>query len=109
MWEWPGDEASINHTSGLLILFLFFPQKYKVDLAFWGHHHTYQRMCPIVNNQCTDGATTHVIIGMAGRSLLHNLRCVIDREVTHSHLQLGQDLLFLIISVCVCVCVCVFL
>lgn len=51
-------------------------QKYSVDLAFWGHHHTYQRMCPVVNSQCTEGATTHIIIGMAGRSLLHNLRCV---------------------------------
>lgn len=49
-------------------------QKYDVDLAFWGHHHTYQRMCPIVNNTCTDGATTHVIMGMAGRSLLHDLK-----------------------------------
>jgi len=47
--------------------------KYKVDLALWGHNHSYQRTCPVYNEQCTSGSTTHVVIGMAGMSLTHGL------------------------------------
>ncbi len=46
--------------------------EYKVDLAMWGHHHSYQRTCPVHNLTCTDDGTTHVVIGMAGYSLTHN-------------------------------------
>lgn len=47
--------------------------KYKVDLALWGHHHSYQRTSPVYNSMRTTGATTHVVIGMAGQSLSQNL------------------------------------
>jgi hypothetical protein len=26
--------------------------KYKVDLALWGHHHSYQRTCPVYESKC---------------------------------------------------------
>ena len=29
-------------------------QKYQVDAAFWGHHHSYQRTCPAHNFTCVD-------------------------------------------------------
>jgi len=47
--------------------------KYRVDLALWGHHHSYQRTCPVYKEQCVHGATTHVVIGIAGMSLSHTI------------------------------------
>ena len=49
---------------------LYIAQEFKVDIAFWGHHHTYQRTCPVYKSVCTDDGLIHVIIGMAGRELL---------------------------------------
>jgi hypothetical protein len=48
-------------------------QKYKVDLGFWGHHHTYQRTCPVYQTQCTKGSPVHIVMGMAGFGLTHNI------------------------------------
>jgi len=58
--------------------------KYGVDLALWGHHHSYQRTCPsLVNGTCTcgGGATgkdarrgpMHMVIGMAGYEMSTNI------------------------------------
>ncbi|CAD6269710.1 unnamed protein product [Miscanthus lutarioriparius] len=54
-------------------------QKYKVDLAVFGHIHSYERTCPIYQNRCVqDGsnhysgrfnATIHVTVGGGGASL----------------------------------------
>ncbi|EES16213.1 hypothetical protein BDA96_08G155000 [Sorghum bicolor] len=54
-------------------------QKYKVDLAFYGHVHSYERTCPVYQSQCVVEAsdhysgpfqaTTHVVVGGAGASL----------------------------------------
>ncbi|CAN1152876.1 Probable inactive purple acid phosphatase 1 [Linum perenne] len=54
-------------------------QKYKVDIAMFGHVHNYERTCPVYENICTreeknnyQGAlngTIHVIVGGAGASL----------------------------------------
>uniref|UniRef100_M8CBW0 Purple acid phosphatase n=1 Tax=Aegilops tauschii TaxID=37682 RepID=M8CBW0_AEGTA len=54
-------------------------QKYKVDLAFYGHVHNYERTCPVYQSQCVVNAsnhysgpfqaTTHVVVGGAGASL----------------------------------------
>jgi len=46
--------------------------KFGVDVAWWGHNHSYQRSCPVFNTTCTAGGTVHVVIGMAGYSLTHN-------------------------------------
>jgi len=40
--------------------------QYKVDVLYAGHLHTYQRFCPMLNNKCMPGATTHVLVGSAG-------------------------------------------
>ncbi|KAJ7299509.1 hypothetical protein O6H91_Y217300 [Diphasiastrum complanatum] len=51
-------------------------QKYKVDLAFFGHVHNYERSCPVYEDVCvskerehysgTFNATIHLIVGGAG-------------------------------------------
>lgn len=54
-------------------------QKYKVDIAFYGHVHNYERSCPIYQNKCvssekshysgTVNGTIHVVVGGAGSHL----------------------------------------
>ncbi|KAM5571674.1 putative inactive purple acid phosphatase 27 [Rosa sericea] len=54
-------------------------QKYKVDIAFYGHVHNYERTCPIYENQCVSSershysgkfnGTIHVVVGGAGSHL----------------------------------------
>ncbi|XP_012854039.1 PREDICTED: probable inactive purple acid phosphatase 1 [Erythranthe guttata] len=54
-------------------------QKYKVDIAFYGHAHSYERTCPIYQNICTSNekhyykgslnGTIHVVAGGGGASL----------------------------------------
>ncbi|KAM0932170.1 putative phosphodiesterase I [Dioscorea sansibarensis] len=54
-------------------------QKYRVDLAFYGHVHNYERSCPVYQNQCvnsekshysgTMNGTIHVVVGGGGSHL----------------------------------------
>ncbi|XP_010248988.1 PREDICTED: probable inactive purple acid phosphatase 27 [Nelumbo nucifera] len=54
-------------------------QKYKVDIAFYGHVHNYERTCPIYQSQCvstgkshysgTVNGTIHVVVGGGGSHL----------------------------------------
>ncbi|KAI3785860.1 hypothetical protein L1987_44986 [Smallanthus sonchifolius] len=54
-------------------------QKYKVDIAFYGHAHNYERTCPLYENKCVDMerhnysssvmGTIHVVVGGAGSEL----------------------------------------
>lgn len=54
-------------------------QKYKVDIAFYGHVHNYERTCPVFQNTCLQNAsnhyhgifkaTTHVVVGGGGAGL----------------------------------------
>ncbi|KAJ8510982.1 hypothetical protein OPV22_001416 [Ensete ventricosum] len=54
-------------------------QKYRVDMAFFGHVHNYERTCPIYQNQCvnneklhysgTMNGTIHVVVGGGGSHL----------------------------------------
>ncbi|KAK6162245.1 hypothetical protein DH2020_002086 [Rehmannia glutinosa] len=54
-------------------------QKYKVDIAFYGHVHNYERSCPIYQNKCvnseksdysgTMNGTIHVVVGGGGAHL----------------------------------------
>lgn len=54
-------------------------QKYKVDIAVFGHVHNYERTCPVYQNICTNketnyyngtfSGTIHVVAGGAGASL----------------------------------------
>ncbi|GBG26163.1 Purple acid phosphatase [Hondaea fermentalgiana] len=44
--------------------------KYGVDMAFWGHHHSYQRTCShLVGGKCRDagdGGVQHFVVGAGG-------------------------------------------
>ena len=48
--------------------------KYKVDMALWGHHHSYHRSCPMkAKGECVaagsaDWGVVHAVIGAAGYS-----------------------------------------
>ncbi|KAJ7530890.1 hypothetical protein O6H91_14G023600 [Diphasiastrum complanatum] len=54
-------------------------QKYKVDIAFYGHVHNYERTCPVYENICTSqetenysgtfNSTIHVVVGGGGSHL----------------------------------------
>ncbi|TYH80600.1 hypothetical protein ES332_D03G143400v1 [Gossypium tomentosum] len=54
-------------------------QKYKVDIAFFGHIHNYERTCPVYQGQCmhvgkshysgTVNGTIHVVVGGGGSHL----------------------------------------
>ena len=41
----------------------------KVDLVIAGHHHLYERSCPVYRQLCRDSAPMHVVIGGAGFEL----------------------------------------
>jgi len=44
-----------------------------VDMTWTGHHHSYQRTCPVVDGACADGGTVHVVMGHAGAALCTNV------------------------------------
>ena len=59
----PAAPALLQHVEPLLL-------KYKVDVALWGHHHSYQRSCPMLaQGKCVSygkGGIVHAVIGAAG-------------------------------------------
>jgi len=67
---------------------------YEVDLAIWGHYHSYERSCPVYKGKCTDGGTVHVVIGMAGQSLdnlwMDRPEWSVFRDATHFGVSLLQ-------------------
>ena len=42
--------------------------KYKVDIGFWAHYHSYERTCKLYKNKCTDDGVIHIVVGSAGKS-----------------------------------------
>ena len=56
--------------------------KYKVDVTWTGHHHSYQRTCPLAKGQCIEDqkqvspkqdSIVHLVIGNAGAGLSPNI------------------------------------
>ncbi|KAK4264510.1 hypothetical protein QN277_025673 [Acacia crassicarpa] len=56
--SWYGLEGSFEEPMGRESLQGLW-QKYKVDIAFYGHVHNYERSCPIYQNQCVKSGTSH--------------------------------------------------
>jgi len=61
----------IQHIEPLLL-------QYQVDVAFWGHHHSAQRTCPVANFTCQDQskAPVHIVTGAAGPGFSTNIQPV---------------------------------
>ncbi|KAJ7956048.1 Purple acid phosphatase [Quillaja saponaria] len=76
--SWYGLEGSYEEPMGRESLQKLW-QKYKVDIAFYGHVHNYERTCPIYQNQCvtsekhnysgTVNGPIHVVVGGGGSHL----------------------------------------
>ncbi|XP_043705691.1 probable inactive purple acid phosphatase 1 isoform X3 [Telopea speciosissima] len=76
--DWYATEGSFEEPMGRESLQKLW-QKYKVDLAVYGHVHNYERTCPIYENICTNeeksyykgplNGTIHVVAGGGGASL----------------------------------------
>jgi hypothetical protein len=57
--------------------------QHKVDLGLWGHHHSYQRTCPVSQTQCGNSTLpVHIVVGTAGQTLSTN-----TVPVTPSYMQ----------------------
>ncbi|KAM0866651.1 hypothetical protein ACQ4PT_042483 [Festuca glaucescens] len=41
-------------------------RRYRVDVAFYGHFHPYERTCPVHQEKCVQEGTVHVVVGGAG-------------------------------------------
>eukprot|EP00698_Gefionella_okellyi_P002402 TRINITY_DN1225_c0_g2_i3.p1 TRINITY_DN1225_c0_g2~~TRINITY_DN1225_c0_g2_i3.p1 ORF type:complete len:353 (-),score=59.68 TRINITY_DN1225_c0_g2_i3:924-1982(-) len=96
-----GDQVvakSLRETYGTLFI------QSGVDLCIWGHHHAYQRTCPVHNEVCVEpnadgsnAAPVHCVIGMAGAALASNrlapqprwLQYVDDWEFGYTRLQIN--------------------
>jgi len=76
----------IEHIEPLLL-------QYQVDVAFWGHHHSAQRTCPVANFTCQDQskAPVHIVTGAAGPGFSTNIQPVMPkyfewvRDDTHGY------------------------
>ncbi|CAF2149706.1 probable inactive purple acid phosphatase 24 [Brassica rapa] len=76
--DWYGKEGTFEEPMGRESLQKLW-QKYKVDIAFYGHVHNYERTCPIYQSQCVNNdkdhysgtfqGTIHVVVGGAGSHL----------------------------------------
>ena len=47
--------------------------KYGVDLAFWAHNHSYERVCKVYKQECKDDGIVHIVIGTAGMTVDSNV------------------------------------
>ena len=55
--------------------------QYQVSLGLWGHHHSYQRSCPVSNTSCVTGPNqddypVQVVVGTAGFESTTNIQPV---------------------------------
>lgn len=76
--EWYGKEGSFSEPMGRDDMEKLW-QKYRVDIAFYGHVHNYERTCPIYQNVCvndekshysgTMNGTIHIVVGGGGSHL----------------------------------------
>ncbi len=65
--DYPSDYRVSLHmqSDGLEDLF----HHYSVDMAIWGHYHSYERTCKVYKGKCTSTGVVNIVIGSAGASL----------------------------------------
>ncbi|RZC71080.1 hypothetical protein C5167_034278 [Papaver somniferum] len=76
--DWYAQQGSFEEPMGRSSLQKLW-QKYRVDIAFYGHVHSYERTCPMYENICVNSAMTHfsgpwngtirVVVGGGGSQL----------------------------------------
>lgn len=71
--------------------------KHRVDLALWGHHHSYQRSCPLAAGKCVESGQSsgqwgvvHAVIGAAG----YEFSRVADRASAPAWVRFVNDTLY---------------
>jgi hypothetical protein len=57
--------------------------KYHVDLNLFAHIHSYERSCPVYQQQCVQDGVTHILIGMGGHDLTKGTYAPADWSVYH--------------------------
>ncbi|KAL2938459.1 putative inactive purple acid phosphatase 27 [Bienertia sinuspersici] len=99
--KWYGLEGSFEEPMGREGLQKLW-QRYKVDMAFYGHVHNYERSCPIYQNQCvtseksyysgTVNGTIHVVAGGGGSHLSEfgqlNTKWSLHKDFDHGFVKL---------------------
>jgi len=77
--NWPDGDLEVSLALKADLEPLFY--KYKVDLTWHGHHHSYQRTCPVYGDFCygyredgTARAPVHMVIGHAGAGLCFDIQ-----------------------------------
>ena len=61
--------SHLQDYSNFIFFFPTSPKDHSVDLALWGHEHSYQRMCHVYKEKCDNVSTVHAIVGMGGQTL----------------------------------------
>ena len=58
-------------------------------MVWSGHHHSYQRTCPVFNEKCVDDGLVQVVFGNSGARLYDNLvnRSFIEVRNTARHFE----------------------
>ena len=73
--------------------------QYKVDVTLHGHHHSYQRTCPVANGTCAPPGghgIVHLVMGHAGAGLTPNVHLwrpkIFEKVILrHGYLRVGVD------------------
>ncbi|KAK4773314.1 hypothetical protein SAY87_028333 [Trapa incisa] len=84
--EWYGLEGSFEEPMGRESLQKLW-QKYRVDMAFYGHVHNYERTCPIYQNQCVNSEKSHYSGTVSGT--IHVVAGREDAPYTTSGVSIG--------------------
>ncbi|CAO2192242.1 unnamed protein product, partial [Urochloa humidicola] len=92
--DWYAQEGSFEEPEGRENLQKLW-QKYRVDIAFFGHVHNYERTCPIYQSQCmtnekshysgTMNGTIHVVAGGGGSHLSEYTTAIPSWSIFRDH------------------------
>jgi len=71
-WDWPSGDQPVAIVLRQFVEPLLL--QYNVTVAFWGHHHSYQRSCSVAKMACVQsGGIVHILSGAAGAGFSQNI------------------------------------